>query len=269
MLLAGAALVNVGGCAWLDARRLAKGQLVISVKGDAIECRGVGAKGLEFDVPLEIRNDSKGRAKLTEIKLAAELNDRRIASASRDEALHIQPQAKQVVHVPVHVAPGQLVAGALSRTHKLVFRGEATVDLGVLGEREVTFESDRALFSGEHGKLSLKRVSMRRSRFTELCLTLDLEEPKVADDPTRQSSLSAEIFLNDVRVATIKQVRAVDAKGVIRVEVRIPTLTSAAVIARIIKTRSFDLRIKGLYSAETESLKYRIPVTFERKGISF
>jgi len=269
MLLAGAALVNVGGCAAWRARQLARGRPAVSIKIDAIEYRGVGLMGLEFDVPLEIHNETTGRATLTAVNLAAELNGRRIASAVRDEALHIQPQDKQVVHVPVHIAPAQLVAGALKKTHKLVFRGQATVDLGVLGDHEIEFTSGRVLFSGEHGKLSLKRVSMRTSRFTELRLTLDLEEPKVADDPIKHSSLEAEIFLNDVRVATIKQVRAVDAKGLIKVEVRIPTLTSAAVVARIIRTRSFDLRIKGLYSAETQSLKYRIPVTFERTGISF
>ena len=269
MLLAWAAVVNVGGCAALRARQLARGRPVISIKIDMIEYRGLGPQGLEFDVPLEIHNKTKGQAKLTEINLAAELNGRRIASANRHEALHIQPLAKQVVHVPVHIAPAQLVVGALRTTHKLVFFGQVTVDLGVLGDREITFNSGPILYSGQHGKLSLKRVSMRRSRLTELRLTLDLEEPKIAADPIRQSSLAAEIFLNNVRVATINQVRAVEAKGLIRVEVRIPTLTSAAVIARVIKTRTFDLRIKGLYRAETQSLKYRIPVTFDRKGISF
>lgn len=269
VLLAWAAVVNVGGCSAFRAWQLGRGRPTVSVTFDAIEYRGVGPMGLEFNVPLEIHNETKGRATLTDVSLVAELNDRQIASANPWKALHIQPLARQVVGVPVYISPAQLVAGAWKSTHKLVFRGQGTVDLGVLGHRKITFNSGRILFSGEHGKLSLKRISMRKSRLTALCLTLDLEEPKVPDDPIRQSSLSAEIFLNDVRVAKIDQVRTVDAKGLIRVEVRIPTLSSAVVIGRIIKARKFDLRIEGLYSAETQSLKYRIPVTFARKGISF
>lgn len=269
VLVVWTAVLNTAGCAALRARQVAKGEKTLVIKVDQIEYHGLGPRGLVFDVPLEMHNHSKGQARLTAISLEVLLNGRRVASSVRKVDLLIEPLSKHAFHMPVYVDPVTLLAGALSKTHKLVFHGEVTTDLGVLGPHRSSFRSEKVLLSHKHARPSLQGVSMRKSRLAELCLTIDLKQPKVAEDPLKSSSLTGKVFLNDVPVAQVDSKNTVLEDGLIRIEVRIPTLRSAMIVARIIKARRFSIRIEGLYTARTETLKYRIPCTFERKDISF
>jgi hypothetical protein len=257
------------GCAASKAHELSEAPKLFVVNVNMIEFMGMEPEGLLFDVPLELHNLSKGEAMMKEVSLEMALNERTIAATKRKGQLHILPESKTLVHMPVHVDPIELITGAFRKTHTLVFRGETVTDIGILGLHRSKFRSKHVLFTHWLGELSLESISMRKSKISELCLTIELTQPRAAEDPLKWSALTGTIFLNGMRVAEIGRETIVYREGSIRIEVRIPTLTSAVAIAQIVRTRKFDIRIDALYRAETATLKYRVPWTFEKKGISF
>ncbi len=52
-------------------------------------------------------------------------------------------------------------------------------------------------------------------------------------------------------------------------DVIVPTLAAAWTVGALVRGEPVDIRVDLLFEAETRTLKYRIPYSFERKQVSF
>lgn len=265
-LLAALAL-PAGGCRLWDLLRLGAGPKTLSVELDKVAFRGLEGRSLRFEVPLRLRNQSRGQAQLRELRLEARLNGRPVLSFSRPEPLCIAPEAEQVVVVPAYVDAVGAAEAAAAGEGTLSFSGSVVADLGVLGERTVAFRSEPLRFSRDYPRLVLESVSLAKSRPSELRLTAAFRRAARAGDELPGACISGEAFVNGIRVAALDRCAAGESGDRVEVELAVPTGAALRAAASLLGARSCRVRLAVVFEAETGTMRYRVPYVFEREDV--
>ncbi|MCK4284101.1 MAG: hypothetical protein KAX44_07265 [Candidatus Brocadiae bacterium] len=157
------ALMALQGCAVVDVLSFARGQKLLTIDPNDVVFLGVDAQGFHLEVGLKFQNQSEGEVSITRVSLNALLEDREVFSMESTEPVHIGSKGTIIVRMPavIRTAGGVLAAAAGERA--LVFAGTATADLGLLGQKEFTFQSEHKLFPSSRAHVEFEGLSLAES----------------------------------------------------------------------------------------------------------
>ncbi len=261
------ALMALQGCAAVDLLSFARGQKALTIDPNDVVFLGVDAQGFHFEVGLNFQNQNEGQASITRVSLNASLEDREVFSMESTEPVHIGPKATVIVRMPAVIKAADVMVAAAAGKRTLVFAGTVTADLGILGQKEFTFQSEHKLFPSARARVEFEGLSLAESSLRKLVLTLTLRIREGKAERLRNVSLSGTVYVNGHRAGSVDVHRAEEADDLVELRLSLSTLSAALVTARIIKEKSCDLRAELLFEGETDTLTFRVPYVLEKKGL--
>ena len=260
-------LMSLQGCALARLCNFALGRKLLTINPNEVTFQGVQADGLHFEVGLEFQNLSNGEASLREIRLEALLGGKTVFSMTRKGLLSIGPKSKLTVRVPVIVDPVNAVLGVAQEPRSFVFAGSVTADIGTFGEKRFSFESEPKLLSGTGPGIELQGVSFKKSSLGKLCLTLRMKHRGEGEEPFRSTGLTGAILVGGVKVGSIDYTREHEPHAVFDLDVSLPSISAAWIATRLFRGERLNLKAQLLYEGKTDTLKFKIPYTFERENV--
>jgi hypothetical protein len=257
----------VQGCAAVRFVRLALGQKILTIDPHQVVFTGVRADGFHFDVGLQLRNLTRGEARLTGVRLEALVGETAVFSTHSDQHLLIPPHGSVSLQMPAVLSPAVGIRGAATGQRTLTFAGSVEVDLGLLGRKEIGFRSEKKLLPRASPAVELAGLSLAESRLDELVLNLKLRLRAPEGEQFSTARLTGTAYVNGRRAGAIEADREAGSDVPLEVRLSLPTISAAAIAARIVRERTCDLKAELLFEAETETLTYRVPYVLKRRDL--